>query len=183
MENEELKPSYWTSVFIGAIIIGVIITVLSIGSQYMTLNSEPTGAQFTLAQVLGLVVCLVAAIGGIISTRHYAKENDLTFPIGTGALVGFLTGVIGVVISGVVSLIWTKIIDPGLNEAVYEWQIRNLEAQNLPDAQMEMMMSFLPDPTSMSAFFMATGVSLIVIGIVNALTGMIGAKIFASEEE
>ena len=182
MENEEMNPSYWSSVFIGAIIIGVIMTIMSIGSQYMTLSSEPTGAQFTLAQLVGMVVCLVAAIGGIISTRHYAKENDITFTIGTGALIGFLTGIVGVVISGVISLIWTKIIDPGLNQAVYDWQIANLEAQNLPDAQMEMALSFMPDPTSMSAFFIATGVSLLIIGIVNALTGMIGAKIFASEE-
>lgn len=183
MENEEMNASYWPSVFIGAIFIGVIMTVLSLGSQYMTLSDEPTGAQFTLAQLVGFFVCLIAAIGGVISTRHYAKENDITFPIGTGALVGFLTGVVGVVISGVISLIWTKIIDPGLNQRVYDWQIANLEAQNLPDAQMDMALSFMPDPTSMSAFFIATGISLVVIGIVNALTGMIGAKIFASEEE
>lgn len=182
MENEEMKPSYWPSVFVSAIIIGVIMAVMGVGSQYMTISNEPTGAQFSIGQLVGFVVCLVAAIGGIIATRHYAKENDVTFPIGTGALIGFMTGVVGVVISGVINLIWTKLLDPGLNQAVYDWQVANLEAQNLPDAQMEMALSFMPDPTSMSTFFIATGVSLLVIGIVNALSGMIGAKIFASEE-
>lgn len=182
MENEEMKPSYWSSVFIAAIIIGVIMSVLSLGSQYMTISNEPTGAQFSLGQLVGILVCLIAAIGGIISTRHYAKENDITFTIGTGALIGFLTGVVGVVISGIISLIWTKLLDPGLNQAMYDWQVANLEAQNLPDAQMEMALSFIPDPTSLSAFFIATGILLVVVGIVNALTGMIGAKVFASEE-
>jgi hypothetical protein len=182
MENEEMTPSYWSSVFIAAIIVGVIMTLMSIGSQYMTLSDEPTGAQFTLAQLVGFFVCFIAAIGGIISTRHYAKENDITFPIGTGALIGFLTGVVGVAISAVISLVWNMVIDPTLNQRVYDWQVANLEAQNLPDAQMEMALSFMPDPTSMTAFFVATGISLVVIGIINSLTGMIGAKIFASEE-
>ena len=182
MENEEMKPSYWSSVFIAAIIIGVIISVLGLGSQYLTISNEPTGAQFSLGQFVGIIACLIAAIGGVISTRHYAKENDITFPIGTGALIGFLTGVVGVVISGIISLIWTKLLDPSLNQAMYDWQIANLEAQNLPDAQMEMALSFIPDPASLSAFFIATGIMLVVVGIVNALTGMIGAKIFASEE-
>ncbi len=182
MENEEMKPSYWPSVLYGAIIIGVIMVLMSIGSQYMTIGSEPTGAQFTLPQLIGTLVCFIAAIGGVLAARHYAKTHDITFPIGTGALIGFLTGVVGVAISAVVSLIWTKVVDPGLNQAVYDWQVANLEAQNLPEAQMEMSLSFIPDPTSMSAFFIATGISLVVIGILNALTGMIGAKIFASEE-
>tara|TARA_R110002124_G_scaffold287282_1_gene472228 strand:+ start:9599 stop:10147 length:549 start_codon:yes stop_codon:yes gene_type:complete len=182
MENEEMTPSYWPSVTQAAIIIGVLMAAMGIGSQYMTISNEPAGAQFSLGQLVGILICLVAAIGGIISTRQHAKENNITFTIGTGALIGFLTGVVGVVISGVINLIWTKLLDPGLNQAVYDWQIANLEAQNLSDAQLEMALSFMPDPTSMSTFLIATGVSLLVIGIVNLLSGMIGAKIFASED-
>ncbi len=182
IENEQAQASYWNSVIIGGFIVAIIMSVMGLASQYMTISSEPTGAQFNMASLLGTIACLIGAIGGIISTRHYANTYDITFPIGTGALIGFLTGVAGVVISTVISLIWTSVIDPGLNQAVYDWQIANLEAQNLPPEQMEMAMSFMPEPGSMSTLLWQAGIGLVVIGILNLVTGMIGAKIFASED-
>lgn len=70
---------------VGALIIGLVMSVLGIISQYMTINSEPIGSSFTLAQGIGTFACLIGAIGGFIATRHYAKENEITFPIGKGA--------------------------------------------------------------------------------------------------
>jgi len=182
MENEEMKPSYWPSVIQAAIIIGVIMVVIGLISQYMTISSEPTGAQFNMSQLVGIFSCLIAAIGGIIATRQYAKNNDVTFPIGTGALIGFLTGFIGVLISSVINLIWTFIVDPNLNQQVYDWQIANLEAQNLPDAQLDLALSFIPEPGSMATILWGILILILAIGIVNTISGMIGAKIFASEE-
>lgn len=182
LENEQVQASYWNSVTIGGFIIAIIMSVMGLVSQYMTISSEPTGAQFNMASLLGTVACLIAAVGGIISTRHYAKTYDITFPIGTGALIGFLTGAAGVILSTIISVIWTSVIDPGLNQAVYDWQIANLEAQNLPAEQMEMAMSFMPEPGSMTTLLVQAGIGLVVIGILNLVTGMIGAKLFASED-
>lgn len=183
MENEQVQPSYWQSVMIGAITIAIIMAVMGTVSQYMMISSEPTGSSFNMSQAIGMLVCLIAAIGGVISTRHFAKTYDIAFPIGKGAVIGLFTGIIGVIISTVLALIWTSIIDPGLNQAVYDWQVANLEAQNLPQAQMDMAMGFIPEPGSTSALMWQVGIGLLAIGILNLISGMIGAKIFASEEE
>tara|TARA_R110000868_G_scaffold411500_1_gene704769 strand:- start:2255 stop:2815 length:561 start_codon:yes stop_codon:yes gene_type:complete len=181
MENQ--NPSYWTSVLIGGLIVGFITTIMSLGSQYMTIGSEPTGSSINLTQIIGILSCLVGAIGGVIATRHYAKEFDITFPIGKGALIGFLAGVVAVAFSSVIGVIWTYLIDPDLNQAFYDWQIANLEAQNMTDDQMEMAMGFIPKPGSTSALIWTVGIGLVVMGALNAISGLIGAKIFASEED
>lgn len=180
MENE--SPSYWTSVLIGALVVGLLTTILSIVSQYMTISSEPTGSSFNLSQIIGVFSCFVGAIGGVIATRHYAKEYDITFPIGKGALIGLFTGLIAVVISAIIGLIWMYVIDTGLADAFYEWQIANLEAQNMTDDQMEMAMGFIPQPGSTSALVWSTAIGFVLMGILNTISGLIGAKIFASEE-
>lgn len=186
MEQDQMQvetPSYWPSVIIGAIIVAAISSILGILSQYMTISNEPTGAQFSLGQAVGSIVCLLAIVGGFIATRHYAKNNDVTFKIGKGAVIGFLTGALGAVFSTVLSLIWTKIIDTSLNQNFYDWQMRNLEAQNLPQEQFEMMQGFITDPGSTNAILMGLGIGILMFGILNLISGMIGAKIFASPEE
>ncbi len=181
--EQNSQPSYWPSVMIGALIIGLIMSVLGIISQYMTIVSEPTGSSFTLAQGIGTFACLFGAIGGFYATRHYAKENEITFPIGKGALIGFITGVVGVFVSTIIGIIWQYVIDPELDDAVYEWSVRNLEAQNLPAEQFEMALNFIPEPGAMSTLIWTIGIGIVALGVLNLISGIIGAKVFASEEE
>ncbi|MEQ9266494.1 MAG: DUF4199 family protein [Balneolaceae bacterium] len=181
--EESGSDSYWASVIFGALVIGLIMSIMGLLSQYITISNEPTGASFGIGQAIGTLACLVGAIGGILSTRHYANNVDDTFTIGKGALIGFLTGVVGVLLSTIVTFIWLYIVDTGLTQTFYEWQIANVEAQNLPDAQMEMAISFIPDPNSTSAIMMQVGIGLVVVGILNAISGMIGTKIFAKDED
>lgn len=186
MENEYEESgsqSYWGSVIIGGLIIGLIMSIMGLVSQYITISNEPTGSSFGIGQLIGTVACLVGAIGGIIATRHYADAVDEPFTIGKGALIGFLTGVAGVLLSTVVTFVWIYIVDTGLTQAFYDWQVANIEVQNLPDAQMEMAMSFIPEPGSTSALMFQVGIGLVVVGILNAISGMIGTKIFSKEEE
>lgn len=181
MENE--YPSYWSSVFTGALIVGLIASILSMVGNYMMIGSEPTGSPFSLSQVFGILACLIGAIGGFIATRNYAKQNELTFPIGKGALIGFLTGAVGGLISVVISFIWTSVIDPDLNQAVYDWSIANLEAMGLTDDQLEAQKNFIPQPGSTMTLIVGTGIAVVGLGILNTISGLIGAKVFASEEE
>lgn len=181
--EQNSQPSYWPSVMIGALIIGLIMSVLGIVSQYMLISSEPTGSNFNLSQGIGTFACLLGALGGFIATRHYAKENEITFPIGKGALIGFMTGVVGVLISAVISLIWEYVIDPELAQAAYDWAVRNLDAQNLPAEQYEMALGFIPEPGSMTTLLWTVGGGIVMVGILNLISGIIGAKMFAAEED
>ncbi len=182
MENEQMtaeNASYWTSVFIGGLIAAVVLSVLGLVSQYMTVASEPTGSSFTVSQAIGTFACLLGAIGGFIATRHYAKEFDITFPIGKGALIGLMAGLVAVVISTLITWVWTTLIDPEINQAVYDWAIANLEAQNMTDDQMEMAKGFIPEP---GISIVTVLISAAVLGILNAISGLVGAKVFASED-
>lgn len=186
MENEYEESgsdSYWASVIFGALIIGLIMSIMGLFSQYLTISNEPTGANFGIGPAVGTLACLVGAIGGILSTRHYANNVNDTFTIGKGALIGFLTGVVGVLLSTLVTFIWIYIIDTGLPQTFYDWQITNIEAQNLTDAQAEMFISRIPEPGSTTAMMFQVGIGLVVVGILNAISGMIGTKIFAKDED
>lgn len=180
--NSEM-PSYWNSVLVGGMTVAVIMAVFGLVSQYMMISNPPEGSPFSVAQAIGSISCLFGAIGGFIATRHYAKTFDVKFKLGKGALIGLLTGVVGVLISSVITLIWTYLIDPELNQAVYDWNIANLEAMNLPQEQLEMQKGFLPEPGSATALLIATGIGMLMMGVLNLISGLIGAKVFASEEE
>ena len=159
MENDTMEsgtPSYWSAVLTGGLIIALIMAVLGIASQYMIIGSEPVGSSFTLGQGIGSFACLFALVGGIIATRQYAKEYDLTFTIGKGALIGLLTGVVGALISTVITILWNYVIDPELTQAVYDWNIANLEAQNLTQDQLEAMIGFIPEPGGMMSMVWQT---------------------------
>lgn len=182
-QNNGQLPSYWPSVMVGGLIIAIVMAVLGIVSQYMTINSEPTGASFGMGQAIGSFACLLGAIGGFLATRHYAKEHEITFAVGKGATIGFLTGVAGTVFSTIISLIWMYVIDTNLEQAMYDWQIRNMEAQNLPPEQLEMAIQFIPEPGSLSTLLMQFGIGLVAVGLLNLISGIIGAKVFANEEK
>lgn len=182
-QNSGQQPSYWPSVMVGALIIGIVLAVIGLVGQYITIGSEPTGASFGLGQALGTFACLFGVFGGFIATRHYAKENEITFPVGKGATIGFFTGVVGTIFSTVITLIWTYVIDTNLNQAYYDWQMRNLEMQNIPRESMEMAMSMIPEPGALTPLLINLGVGIIVIGLLNLISGIIGAKVFAKEED
>ncbi len=176
MENEQTLPSYWPSVFVAGLITAIIYSVVGLISQYTMLSNPSVG------QILGYFVCLLGAIGGIIGNWHYAKEHNVTYKIGRGALIGLFTGVIAVLFGTVINLIWTAIIDPDLNQAIYDAQMASMESQNMTQEQLEMAQSFVPKPGTSMYYISTVGFGLLALGIINTITGLIGAKIFASEE-
>lgn len=180
MDSEQIpskNPNYWPSVAIAGLATAVIYSGMGLLSGYLTLGGSATAGQIT-----GVLTCLIGAVGGFIVNWHYANEYDITYKIGKGALLGFLTAVAAVVFGTLVSLIWTNLIDPGLNQALYDVQIETLEQQGMSQEQIDMAMSFTPKPGSTGYLLTQVGMGLVGLGIFNAISGLIGAKIFASEE-
>ncbi len=187
MENEQVQPSYWSSVLIGALFTAFVIFIISLVSGYMTIGAEPTGSMFTPGQFIGILACLIGAFGGIVSTRQYAKTNDITFTIGQGALIGLFTGLIAAVISTVLAQLW-QFVDPAYVQGIIDSSIANLEAMsNIPDDQKQTIIESTSEKLnsqfkSASGILIGAAISMALFGFLNAITGMIGAKIFASED-
>ncbi len=185
MDNEQTAPSYWNSVLIGALTVALITGGLGIILMYYVAGAEPS---MTLMVVSGLTLpltCLFGLVGGVIATRHYAKTFDITFTIGQGALIGLLTGAVAAIFATVISQLW-MMIDPALMENFYENMIYSMEQIGMPQAQLndaiDNMEQTRAQQQSLGGIALGVLINAIVLGIVNAITGMIGAKIFASEE-
>jgi hypothetical protein len=46
-----------------------------------------------------------------------------------------------------------------------------------------MALNFIPEPGAMSSLLWAVGIGIVAVGVLNLISGIIGAKVFASEEE
>lgn len=181
MENEQVQPSYWNSVILASLLTGIIVTAFSLIGGYMTLGAEPSGSFFSSAQLFSTIGCLIGALGGVFVNWHYVKENKVTYKIGKGALLGLLVGLGATIFSVIISQIW-NVIDPGFQEALIEWNIQNLESMQMPAEAREQAIAGFDDPNSLSNIGLQALFTFIGLGIVNVISGLIGAKVFASEE-
>lgn len=185
MENEKLheheSPSYWNSVIIASLVVGIVVTVLSLIGGYMTIGSEPSGSFFSTAQLWGTIGCLVGAVGGFIANWHYTKEYNVTYKIGKGALLGLLVGAIGTVVVLVLSQLW-NVIDPSYQQALVDWNIENFEAMQMPAEAKEQAIASMENPNSPKNIAIFAATTFVGLGILNVISGLIGAKVFASEE-
>lgn len=169
-------PSYWNAVITAGLITGTILTVIQLTTSYMTIaGSSTTG--------MAIIGCLIASIAGIISNWMYAKGYDLTYPIGKGALLGVFSGIITSIVTFSLSLFWTKVIDTGMNEAIIEATLKSFEDQGLSQEEIDMAQSFIPDPNSLVGLIITFLSALAMYVVINLISGIISAKIFAKEEE
>ena len=184
--EQNSQPSYWTSVTIGALIISIVTSIAGLGLLYNLAGSEPSMSMMIMAGLFIPITCLFGGFGGFISNRHYAKTFDLSFPIGKGALIGFFTGLVAAVFSTLISLIWTNLIDPMLMENFANNMVSAFELIEMPEAQREQsindIMADVENQNSIGKIFRDLGISAVSLGIINAISGIIGAKVFASEE-
>lgn len=190
MEHEEIEngnKSYWNSVLIGALVVAILSSVAGTVLLYYVAGTEPSMSLLIVSSLFVPVTCLVGLVGGLISTWHYARTCDVTFPIGKGALIGLLTGVLAAVFSSVISLIWTQLIDPSLMEAFTNNLISAMESVDMPQAQREQSIDGMIEnrerQNSAGGILASLAINAGILGVVNAITGMIGAKIFASDKE
>src|SRR5690625_5907370 len=85
--QHQQQPSYWTSVATAGVIFGIVAFVLSIITSYATINTEPSGSYFSAVSLLGILVCLVPAFGGVLAAWHYAIEHNTFITLRRGALI------------------------------------------------------------------------------------------------
>lgn len=179
--SENNIPSYWISVAIAGTIFGILTFVLSLVSSYAMINTEPSGSIFSPIQLIGVFVCLIGAFGGMLAAWHYAREFEVEIKLGRGALIGFLTGVCITFVTVILSQLW-QAVDPDMTQQLIDSTIANMEAMDIPDSQKQQMIDStvqnIRDQRSIGSQLL-WGIPL--YGILNLVTGMIGAKVFGQK--
>lgn len=181
--NGNGAPSYWSSVAIASVLFGIIAFIISITMIYITINSEATGSFFSPSQLIGVLGCLVGAFGGMVATWHYASEFDVPIKLGKGALIGLFTGFGISLISVLLNQLW-GLIDPDMTQQMIDSMVANFEAMDLPEEQKQQMIdSTVQNMRSQQSIGSQLLWGLPMYGILNLLTGMIGAKLFGKDED
>ena len=175
---------YWPSIGIVGAIFSLISFVAGLFFGYQQINSEPTGSFFSPIMLSGVIVCLVTSVAGLLAVWHFTREVSPKLKLGQGAVIGFLTGAVIVVISVILNELWIMLVDPEYTEKILESTIANIEAMDMPQSAKDDMIDAMAESIEQSQSFLRQifwGVP--ITGLLNLITGLIGVKLFAEKEE
>jgi ABC-type transport system involved in multi-copper enzyme maturation permease subunit len=182
---EQANESYMPYAVRFAMIFAIITFVGNLAGMYIVIGMEPSMMMILIPSISGSVICLVAAIAGLLVVRGYIKATDVRVPVGKGAVIGLVTGLLIAVISGVLSILW-DFVDPNMMGNFMNALTGVFDAMPEIDEAtrqrgIDQMMA--NDPRQWSNRLMGLGMSIAAFGIVNLITGMIGAAVFSKKEE
>jgi len=168
-----------------SIIFALVISVISTGLSYYMTTMEPSMTVFIIPSAIFLSICLLGGLAGLFVVRSYVKDTEAIVKVGNGAVIGLISGIVIALTSGIIGILWT-FIDPTLAERVMDATINAVDSMgemdaSQRDAMVDQMMA--NDPGKFSTQLMSMGINAAVLGIVNMITGMIGASIFSKKEE
>ncbi len=182
---EQANESYMPYAVRFAMIFAIITFVGNLAGMYTVIGMEPSMMMILIPSISGSVICLVAAVAGLLVVRGYIKATDVRVPVGKGAVIGLVTGLLIAVISGVLSILW-DFVDPNMTKNMMNSMmsaVDTLPEMNEAARQEAMDQMMANDPTQWSVRLMGLGVGTIGFGIMNLITGMIGAAVFSKKEE
>jgi hypothetical protein len=187
IEKQDPKYSfsdYWPSIGIVGAIFSLITFVGGLFFGYQQINSEPTGSIFSPFMISSGVLCLVSSIAGLIAVWHFTKEVSPVLKLGQGAVIGFLTGAVIVVVSVLLSELWILLVDPEYNEKMLESVIANFEAMDMPQSTKDDMIDAMAESMeSQQSIFRQIFIGIPITGLINLVTALIGVAIFAEKEQ
>lgn len=187
MESSAQNHNYWTSAAISGGIFGVVYFVMPLIAGYIFINNHQSGA-LGLLVLFGLgycLACLIGALGGGVSVWHYSRENATALDMGRGALIGFITGVIIIAVTIIFNQLWT-LVDPQYQSKFMDSIIAVVKNLDLPQGQQQLQIDSLAQQykstNSLGDIFSDFLIQAPIFGLLNLVTGMIGAKLFGSDE-
>ncbi|MEX2456139.1 MAG: DUF4199 domain-containing protein [Balneolaceae bacterium] len=182
-EAERTINDFWPSIALVGSIFGVVIFALGLIFGYMQIQAEPSGAMFSPMMFSGVIVCLVVAFAGAMAIWHYTREVTPFVKLGQGALIGFLTGTVIVIISTVLNEVW-HLIDPEFTQKMIDSSIASMEAMDVPAETKDTMIdATVESMRSQQSIFSQILYGIPMYGILNLITGLIGVKIFGKKED
>lgn len=165
-----------------AAIFTIITFVLGLVMGYLVPALEPSMTVMFIPSIFGTAICLVSAIAGLLVVRSQINTTLSPMTAGNGAVAGMVTGALIAVFSGVLSLLW-NVIDPNFSSNMLNAMINAMDTMEMDQAAREQAIDQIManDPTKLSTWLTSTGISILVTGIVNLISGIIGASIFSKK--
>lgn len=187
-EEESTQKLTFSDYLPSAGIVGTIFSLVSfvIGLLfgYQQINAEPSGSLMSPMLFSGVVICLVSALAGFLAVWHFAREVTPFLTLGQGALIGFLTGAVIVLVSVVLNEIWILIFDPEYTSKIMDATIANIEAMEMPEESKQQMIDAMAESLSGGqSIWQQIFWGIPVTGLLNLVTGLIGVKIFGEKNE
>ncbi len=174
--------SYLPSIGIVGVIFSLITFVIGLFFGYQQINAEPTGSFFSPIMLSGAVICLVSCVAGAIAVWHFTREVTPFMTLGQGALIGFLTGAVIVIVSVLLNELWISVFDPEYTEKIMDATIANVEAMEIPeDAKQNAIDSAAGQFNQSTWRQLFWGIP--ITGLLNMITGLLGVKIFGEKKE
>lgn len=174
------NKSYWNATGIAGAIFGFVVFLISLIGSYITIHSEPSGSFFSGSMVASGVGCLIGALAGVLAVKLYINEYGPELKIGTGAVMGLMTGIFIALIFQVLSLIW-PLIDSTYIDNLQAAMIANFEMMDqVPAEQQEQMIDSIY--TQMQNYYAAGTIfrnlifGILSYGLLNLLSGLLSAK-------
>lgn len=175
---------YLPSIGIVGAIFSLVSFVIGLFFGYQQINAEPTGSFFSPMMLSGVVVCLISSIAGLIAVWHFTREVTPVLTLGQGALIGFLTGAVIVIISVLLNELWIQFFDPDYTAKIMDSAIANIEAMEMPQDSKQQMIDAMADSMATSqSFWRQIFWGVPITGLLNLITGLIGVKIFGEKKE
>lgn len=182
---EQANDSYMPYAFRLAMIFAIISFVGNLVIMYTVIGMEPSMMMLLIPSISGTVICLLAAVAGFLVVRAYIKATNLRVPVGKGAVIGLVTGVLIAVVSGVLGILW-DFVDPNITKNMMNAMMSAIDTlPEMNDAARQQAEDQLManDPSQWSTRLMGLGMSTLGFGIVNMITGMIGAAVFSKKDD
>lgn len=177
----EETPSFLKNAVLVGGLVGIVTSLISIYSGYSMINSEFDGSGVPPGTYTSIITCLVGTLAGLLAIKlQSAAEIEMT--LGRGALIGMVAGIAVAVFSGFTSQLW-QMLHPQFAEEMVEAMMANYERIPGFSAQMadELAASTLESMTTTAGVLKSIGLGALLYGILNALSGMVGAKLFCDD--
>lgn len=185
----EQKPSYIMLAVTNALIVGVVLTIISLVITYSTIGGEPTGSMFGPLSFMQLGSCLLGSIAAIFTVKAYSKMEGVELTLGNGAIIGIVTGIFLALVTTLLSYVWNTMIDPALMDNMKDYMVKNMEIMfeksgatgDMVDQVLGEMEKGFDEQKTLMGVLKGFGYSVLGLGIVNLISGMITAKITSKD--
>jgi hypothetical protein len=154
------------SILLGGLVAALLATILTFPAQ----GGNP---------IVGFAACCIPAIlGGLIAVWHYTNTNNLTLAMGAGAKLGAMAGLVGALISTVLSYVLKALgLLPSTSEAA-EIQRQAMIERGMTDQQIEQAMRIAEMSSGILGQLVFVIVGCLIFALIGALGGLIGASMF-----